>query len=188
VPIFTKTGATSAQSVNDNGTILYEVACQPQGNCNIDQKAFMGVLARALAQTRDLTQPVEESKYPGASRDQLIRTILQDSAKGAAASCTGGDSKALCGEDWAKGQYDGSYGVGQQLNALEVFLANLPGKSLLTANTTQSLTSVGGSTRAGTSTTAAGAPGATGGASELSVGTSLPLIAMGVLSAYILMI
>jgi mannan endo-1,6-alpha-mannosidase len=180
---FATSSNASTEGADKGNTILYEVACQPQQNCNTDQKSFLGVLARALAQTRDLTRPAEQSQYPGNSRDQLIRSILQDSAKGAAASCSGGASKTLCGQDWALGQFDGDWGMGQELNALEVFLANLPGKTILTANTTtQPSTSVDG-TKVGSNTTSASPASATGGASGLSVGTSLPLIALGLVSA-----
>lgn len=186
--LFTTTPKRSSQSSSGVGTILYEVACQPQGNCNRDQKAFISTLARALAQTRDLTRPVEQSKYPGASRDQLIRSILQDSAKGAAAACSGGSSKTLCGFDLAMGSFDGDDGIGQDLNALEIFLANLPGKTLLNANTTQASTTVNTGTTSGTNTTTASRAGSTGGASGLSVGTSLPLFALGVVSACMIML
>jgi mannan endo-1,6-alpha-mannosidase len=145
---------------------------------------MISVLARALAQTRDLTRPVDGSKYSGSSRDDLIKSILQNSAKGAAASCAGGSSKTLCGQDWALGSWDGDSGVGQEISALEVFLANLPSKALLTANTTTSTTPTVNGAQTGTNTTSAKPSSATGGASEMSAQLTLPLLVFGAVSMW----
>lgn len=72
--------------------------------------------------------------------NQGIKSILSDSAKAAAAQCTGGPNGTRCGSSWyeTEGQNDGIFGLGQELNALEVFLGTLPGKQLRRANGTTS--------------------------------------------------
>ena len=55
----------------------------------------------------------------------FISPILQASAMGAAAQCTGGPDGNACGLRWDSPQYDGEDGVGEQLAALEVIQANL---------------------------------------------------------------
>ena len=50
------------------------------------------------------------------------------SANAAAASCTGtagGLYGNACGFKWFTGSYDGNYGVGQQMDALQVIMANI---------------------------------------------------------------
>lgn len=39
--------------------------------------------------------------------------------------CTGGSAGNLCGTSWQTGEWDGAFGVGQQMNALEVIQSNL---------------------------------------------------------------
>lgn len=124
--------------------MLYEVACAPQDNCNTDQRAFLSVLARAYARTIALV--------PSANVTTAFRSILRNSATSAAMSC---GSNSVCGSNWVSGDEndDGPAGVGQQLNALEVFLANLPAKALRSANSTGTATSGGSSSSNGTSGT-----------------------------------
>jgi mannan endo-1,6-alpha-mannosidase len=56
----------------------------------------------------------------------LIMPKLRTSAAAAALQCCGGANGRLCGLSWSKkGQWDGTSGVGQQMAALEVILANL---------------------------------------------------------------
>jgi mannan endo-1,6-alpha-mannosidase len=55
----------------------------------------------------------------------LIMPLLSASAAAAAKSCTGGATGAMCGTKWTEGTFDGAMGVGQQMNALEIFQSNL---------------------------------------------------------------
>lgn len=50
---------------------------------------------------------------------------LRGSAIAAAKQCTGGDRGITCGTRWYEDGWDGTYGVGQQMNALEVIQSNL---------------------------------------------------------------
>jgi mannan endo-1,6-alpha-mannosidase len=55
-----------------------------------------------------------------------IMTKLSTSATAAAAQCSGGDNGRTCGMKWLQGPvWDGSFGVGQQMAALEVIQSNL---------------------------------------------------------------
>ncbi|KAK5719074.1 hydrolase 76 protein [Elasticomyces elasticus] len=130
--------------------VLYEVSCEPSHNCNIDQLAFKAILVRALANARDLTFDhqitashnestsisTNGSAVASGSLHDSINAILRTSARAAAASCSGGADGTTCGSVWTNATWDGSYGLGQELSALEVFLANLPAKMLMNANST----------------------------------------------------
>lgn len=54
-----------------------------------------------------------------------IMPYLQTSATAAAAQCDGGTDQSTCGSKWTTATYDGAYGVGQQMSALQVIQANL---------------------------------------------------------------
>lgn len=54
-----------------------------------------------------------------------IMPLLQTSAQAAATSCSGGDDGSTCGMKWTTGSWDGSFGVGQQMSAMEVIQSNL---------------------------------------------------------------
>ncbi|KAM0715105.1 hypothetical protein Q7P37_009570 [Cladosporium fusiforme] len=141
-----------------NGT-LTEIACAPTDNCNTDQLAFRAILARALAQARSLTDsmgtpftypegtnttdilrnpPPASERIPAWTTHQKIDFIVQQSAKGAAAQCSGGKEGTTCGNDWASSTWDGSSGLGQDLSALNIILANVPIGYLATINDTAS--------------------------------------------------
>lgn len=95
---------------------MYEVACEPSGNCNLDQQSFKAYLARWMAATTKVAPWTHDTILP------LIRT----SATAAAKICTGGGVEgATCGSKWWEGTYDGSKGVGQQMSALEAIQSTL---------------------------------------------------------------
>ncbi|AMD20242.1 HDL502Cp [Eremothecium sinecaudum] len=90
--------------------IMYESACQGTSRgCNNDQRAFKSLLSRMMAATSILA--------PFTNDD--ISTMLRTSAAAAAASCSGGSSGSSCGQDWSRG-YDGLFGLGEQISALDV--------------------------------------------------------------------
>lgn len=117
---------------------MYEVACEPNMNCNTDQQAFKAVLARALANTKTLADIGEVVQGEGCgfnntgpcttigSDREVIQGWLESTAKAAAASCEMQDSGLMCGTSWRQNGYDGHSGLGQDLNALEAVLAVLP--------------------------------------------------------------
>lgn len=153
IPTFISINATFASAAlgaPSNGT-LTEIACAPRQNCNSDQLAFRAILARALFQTRSLTtdaqiftSPKNSSsennatspslpdpsapRDPAASFHSRVDFVLRTSAAGAAAQCSGGDSGTVCGSLWGESEWDGTQGLGQDLSALNVFLALLDGE------------------------------------------------------------
>lgn len=180
MPVVNSTFASGTNGSSANGTIT-EVACAASNNCNTDQLAFRAVLARALAQTRALVpetplwtndKPINvsdpynisaslDARTPTWSIRERIDFMLQQSAKGAAAQCSGGNNGTTCGSDWASNEWDGTEGLGQDLSALNIILANIPiTERLATAN--QSAAEAGGSsgTVGNTNVTTSGADGA----------------------------
>ena len=141
VPVINATFASGLHG-STNGTIT-EVACARLNNCNTDQLAFRAVLARAMAQVRDLTsdtrlyrsknETIDGQTVPTANHSEPLWTIherinfiLETSARGAAAQCSGGKDGTTCGNSWGNSTFDGSQGLGQDLSALNIILANLP--------------------------------------------------------------
>lgn len=98
---------------------MYEVACEPNGKCDVDQRSFKAYLARWMAATTKMAPFTYDT----------VMTKLQASAAAAAQQCSGTPTGNTCGLEWTKGaQWDGSYGVGEQMSALEVIQSNLIAK------------------------------------------------------------
>lgn len=98
--------------------IMWEIECEPQGNCDPDQKSFKAYLSRWMAATTKVAPWTAD----------YIMPRLQASAEAAAASCTGSVAPnygTMCGLVWVNETWDGTYGIGQQMNALEVIQSNL---------------------------------------------------------------
>jgi mannan endo-1,6-alpha-mannosidase len=94
---------------------MYEVACEPPGTCEVDQRSFKAYLARWMAATTQLAP---------FTRDYIMPK-LRASAQGAARACTGGLNSEECGLKWTTGSFDNALGVGEQMAALEIFQSNL---------------------------------------------------------------
>lgn len=95
---------------------MYEVACEPSGNCNLDQQSFKAYLSRWMAATVKVAPWTHDTIMP----------LLTTSATAAAKICTGGGVEgATCGSKWWTGTYDGTKGVGQQMSALEAIQSML---------------------------------------------------------------
>lgn len=116
------------------GNIMQEVACENNGLCNVDQHSFKAYLARWMAAT---------TKMAPYTYDTIIAK-LGPSAVAAAQQCSGGDSGRTCGLKWTMGTtWDGSYGVGQEMAALEVIQGNLIAQVAGPVTNTTGGTSVG---------------------------------------------
>ncbi|KAI9809346.1 MAG: hypothetical protein M1825_002638 [Sarcosagium campestre] len=114
------TGILNATSVffdPKNVDVMYEVACENNGKCNVDQRSFKAYLSRWMAAT---------TKVAPFTAD-FIMPKLRTSALAAAKTCTGGASGNFCGQKWTTGSFDNSMGVGEQMCALEVMQSNLIG-------------------------------------------------------------
>jgi mannan endo-1,6-alpha-mannosidase len=103
-------GLLKATSTFFDGKIMFESKCEKDGTCNVDQQSFKAYLSRWLVATSVVVP----------STQGTITPLLQASANGAAASCTGGANQQMCGSRWYTNNFDGITGVGQQLAALEI--------------------------------------------------------------------
>lgn len=93
----------------DDTRIMYEAACQPSLQCNNDQRCFNGIFSRFLGLTCLMA--------PSLSAE--IQEYLEATTVGVLTSCTGGTDGHTCGLNWGKGEWDGWYGLGEQMSALE---------------------------------------------------------------------
>ncbi|CUM63416.1 uncharacterized protein PRCAT00000991001 [Priceomyces carsonii] len=82
--------------------------------CNNDQMSFRSLFSRCIG----LTSVLASDSY------DTIRPLLETSAQAAAGTCDGGEDGVTCGQNWSGG-YDGKYGLGTQMNVLEVLMALL---------------------------------------------------------------
>jgi mannan endo-1,6-alpha-mannosidase len=95
---------------------MSEVACESNGKCNNDQMSFKAYLSRWMAATTKMAPFTYDTIMPK----------LKTSAVAAAQQCSGGSNGRTCGLKWTNGAtWDGTYGVGQQMSALEVVQSNL---------------------------------------------------------------
>ncbi|KAL7925883.1 glycosyl hydrolase family 76 domain-containing protein [Trichoderma austrokoningii] len=113
--------------------IMAEVACESVGTCNVDEHSFKAYLSRWLA---NMTKWAPHTY-------NIIMPYLRASSIAAAKQCVGGKNGRMCGLIWSNNSYDGTTGVGQQMAALEITMANLIG------NSSAPLTADGGGTSQG---------------------------------------
>lgn len=91
--------------------VMYEAACQPSNSCNQDQRSFKAYFSRFLGQTAVMVPQTYD----------VIMNYLKTSAIAAAESCSGGSDGHTCGLNWTNGTgWDGVWGLGEQMSALEV--------------------------------------------------------------------
>ncbi|KAG9238629.1 glycoside hydrolase [Amylocarpus encephaloides] len=125
--------ATDVFFTADSG-VMFEVACENVNRCNVDQQSFKAYLARWMAAT---------TKAAPFTYDAIMAR-LKPSAVAAAQQCGGGDNGRTCGMKWPQNTtWDGSYGVGQQMAALEVVQSNLISQSRAPVTNTTGGTSKG---------------------------------------------
>lgn len=116
--------------------IMYERACETNSECDTDQLSFKAYFSRWLTATTRLA-PFTESR---------IMPLLNTSAQAAAKQCDGGTDGVTCGYSWLKNStWDGTYGVGQQMSALEVVQGLLVKQAVGTVTNSTGGTSVGNS-------------------------------------------
>lgn len=110
--------------------IMYEVACEINGKCNTDQRSFKAYLARWMGYTAIVAPWSKELMW-----DKMVT-----SAKAAAAHCNAGVNNTQCGLRWWQDGNDGSFGVGEQMAAMEMI------QNLLIANVSGPVTEAKGGT------------------------------------------
>ncbi|KAE8450502.1 hypothetical protein EG329_006232 [Mollisiaceae sp. DMI_Dod_QoI] len=105
----------------DNATnIMYEPPCETVNTCDNDQFSFKGYLSRFMW----------ASTLMASFTTDAVTTLLTASSQAAAQACSGGTDGVTCGERWYVGGWDGKFGVGQQMSALETIHGLLVGKSV----------------------------------------------------------
>jgi mannan endo-1,6-alpha-mannosidase len=95
--------------------VMFEVACEPTLRCNVDQRSFKAYLSRFIALTIKMAPYTHDTLLP----------LLKNSAKGAAKSCTGLEEGTVCGLKWTESGFDGWWGLGEAMSALEVIQGTL---------------------------------------------------------------
>ena len=124
----------AAQKTFFENEILYEVECEPQNKCDTDQLRFVLRPATAAKNLIPLTLRFSFKAYFArfvASAAKIapflyptVQPYMVKSSQAAAAQCNGGTNGITCGTKWTT-SYDGTYGPGQQMCALEIILFNL---------------------------------------------------------------
>ena len=95
----------------DAPNVMFEVACEQNGKCDVDQRSFKAYLSRWMGYTAKVAPFTREA----------IMTRLSASAQAAAKQCNAGEDQQTCGLRWTNnGVNDGSFGVGEQMAAMEV--------------------------------------------------------------------
>ena len=111
------TGIINATDVfyhKDQPNVMFEVACEDNGKCDVDQRSFKAYLTRWMAATMKVAPWTSDIIWPK----------LQASAVAAAKQCSGGQDGKTCGLKWTtNGVWDGFEGVGEQMSALEAVQA-----------------------------------------------------------------
>ncbi|KAI5206184.1 mannan endo-1,6-alpha-mannosidase-like protein [Aureobasidium subglaciale] len=102
------------QAFDNASNVMVEAACEPYSTCNTDQFSFKAYMARFLAKAM-VVAPYTRT---------AIQPLLTTSAQRAADACSGPSDGVTCGQKWYT-EFDGKYGIGQELSALEVTQALL---------------------------------------------------------------
>lgn len=130
---------------------MVEIGCESTDSCNNSMWIMKGAFIQSLAQIA-VAAPYTLSK---------ILPLLQGSATAAAMTCTGGDTKDLCGGHWYYEKFDTHGSIDTQIAALGLFTSNLVAFDSK-APATQATASNGTSATGGNgTTTSSGAAGAT---------------------------
>ncbi|KAF2262408.1 mannan endo-1,6-alpha-mannosidase DCW1 precursor [Lojkania enalia] len=112
-------GVIDAASIffsKDAPNVMFEVACEQNGKCDVDQRSFKAYLSRWMGYTAKVAPWTREKIMPK----------LEASAQAAAKQCNSGENQTTCGLRWTNnGVNDGSFGVGEQMAAMEVMQALL---------------------------------------------------------------
>lgn len=110
-----------ADDAESDERIAFEPACEggvsnvPSDGCTSDMLAYKGFGARWMAATAQLCPW---------TRDRIM-PVLRVSAEAAVRQCIGGANGRMCGMRWSSGRYDGTVGVGQEMNVLSALIVLL---------------------------------------------------------------
>ncbi|EPS38027.1 hypothetical protein H072_8252 [Dactylellina haptotyla CBS 200.50] len=102
--------ATYATFFDQETGAIKEIQCQDTNTCDSDQRSFKAYLIRWMGYTAQVATYTYDDIMPR----------LRKNAQLAAATCTGQPGGTACGQKWNVGAgWDGQYGLGEQINALE---------------------------------------------------------------------
>lgn len=90
--------------------VIEDVTCEPREICNNNEILFKGLVVSWLAYTTLLVP----------STTNKIMPMLESSAQGCAASCTGNGNNT-CGVRWYQFKWDGWTGMEEQISASQMF-------------------------------------------------------------------
>ncbi|KAK9236536.1 glycoside hydrolase [Lipomyces kononenkoae] len=93
-----------------SGGVMYEVACEINHMCNTDQQSFKAYLSRFMGLTAVLAPWTYATIHT-----HLVNTVVN----GISQSCTGGRDGVTCGTSWLAKGWDNTWGLGQEMAALE---------------------------------------------------------------------
>jgi mannan endo-1,6-alpha-mannosidase len=164
-------GLVNASDVFFKNDVMYEVACEDTtSGCDNDEDSFKAYMSRWMAATAKLVPEVYDT----------IMAKLKVSAVAAAEQCSGGTDGVTCGLKWTDGStWDGTYGVGQQMAAMQIILSQLVSEAPdLVTNTT-------GGTSKGNSAAGSGSASSTMDLTTTTV-TSGDKVGAGFLTAFVL--
>ncbi|KAK9473640.1 glycosyl hydrolase family 76-domain-containing protein [Dipodascopsis tothii] len=162
-------GFVSSLSIFFFNKVMYEPACEPSGSCNTDERSFKAYLSRWIGATMQLADYTRDTLYP----------YIATSAAAAAQTCVGGSDGVTCGFTWLQSGWDGNYGLGEQMCALEVIQA------LLVNATASPYTETTGGTSPGDA--AAGTSGSTSSSKKSSTTTRKDKIEASIITAVVVL-
>lgn len=132
--------------------VLYEVACELNGMCNTDQRAFKGLAVRSLARAAVSAPFISDA----------VTTTLENSAESAAKGCKTNNDNVDCKFKWWTDDRDDSNGLGEAFSALAVVQGLLVKDAKAPATQSSSSSGNGNGTTTGNPT--GNAPETSGGA------------------------
>ena len=134
---------TSAVFFSSNpANVMIEQACEGPNTCNTDNYSFKAYFSRWLVSSTTYAPFLANTVMP----------LIKASATAAALQCSGGANGQMCGMKWTQGaNWDGTQGVGQQMSALEIILANLIDQVAVPVTNSTGGTSQGNPAAGGTS-------------------------------------
>ncbi|KAF2451659.1 glycoside hydrolase family 76 protein [Karstenula rhodostoma CBS 690.94] len=157
--------------------VLTEVACEKNGKCNVDQKAFKGLAVRSYARAIASAPFISESLAP----------VLEASAKAAAKGCSEDNGGVKCQLRWTAQGEDAPGALGEAFSALAVVQALLvPEAKPLATGSSSNGTSTGSSTQNAPAASGSGKPAESeGGADALFVSRSLVVVVAALAVAFL---
>ncbi|KAI1098666.1 glycoside hydrolase family 76 protein [Jackrogersella minutella] len=104
--------------------VMWEPSCEKtEAKCNVDQQSFKGHLARWMSLTAQLAPFTHDSIMP--LLKSTVTAVGKQCSGPAGTEYKGADGTA-CGFSWLQGStFDGEYGVGEQMNALQAVISVL---------------------------------------------------------------